>query len=199
MTDGRQHGSDKGAARRNGLVAASLALVGVTMVGAAFAAVPLYQWFCKTTGFGGTTQVAVAAPGEIIDRAFTVEFDANVQGDLPWRFRPDQKEVTLKAGEIATISYTIENLSDRPTAAMAAYNVNPEFTGAYFNKIACFCFNEQKLAPHEKITVPVTFFVDPKIDADVKLKQLKIITLSYTFFERPEDEPGAGQPAAPRS
>lgn len=172
---------------RNTATAVLLAAVGVGMVGAAFAAVPLYQWFCRTTGYGGTTQVAVATPGRVLDRAFEITFDANVQSGLPWRFRPEQNRMTVKAGEVATAHYIIENLSDRPVTATAAFNVSPDLTGAYFNKIACFCFSEQRLAPHEKITVPVTFFVDPAI-ADMRdLVGVNAITLSYTFFELPAD------------
>lgn len=172
---------------RNATTALVLGAVGIGMVGAAFASVPLYRWFCATTGYGGTTQVAVATPGKVLDRAFTISFDANVQGSLPWRFRPEQTQMTVKAGAVATANYVIENLSDHPVTAQAAYNVSPELTGQYFNKIACFCFSEQKLGPREKVTVPVTFFVDPAIDADKDLKGVNAITLSYTFFELPAD------------
>lgn len=179
---------------RNISTALILGAVGVGMVGAAFAAVPLYQWFCRTTGYGGTTQVAVAEPGRITDRGFEITFDANVQGSLPWRFRPEQNRMKVKAGEVATAHYVIENLSDRPVTATAAFNVSPDLTGVYFNKIACFCFSEQKLGPHEKITVPVTFFVDPAIDGERDLAAVSQITLSYTFFELP-----AETAAGPRS
>lgn len=170
---------------RNGLVAAALGVLAFGMVGAAFAAVPLYEWFCKRTGFGGTTQIAAAVPAAAIDRGFDIVFDANVVGNLPWKFRPDTTFLTVKAGEVATVTYTIENLSDRAISATAAYNVSPDVAGAYFNKIVCFCFSEQKLAPHEKITVPVTFFVDPAIDTDRNARSLRAISLSYSFFELP--------------
>lgn len=179
-----------GATRRNTLTALVLGAVGVGMVGAAFAAVPLYQWFCKTTGYGGTTQVAVATPGRVSDRAFEITFDANVQGTLPWRFQPEQTRLTVQAGAVATAHYVIENLTDRRMSASAAFNVSPELTGAYFTKIACFCFQAQTLAPHERVVVPVTFFVDPGIDGERDLASVKAITLSYTLFELPADSAG---------
>lgn len=183
--------------RRNRAVA--LVCVGVVagMTGAAFAAVPLYDWFCRVTGYGGTTQVSTAAPLRVIDRTFEVRFDANIHGNLPWRFRPEVDSVTVKAGEVATVHYTIENLSNEETAATAAYNVTPDIAGAYFSKIVCFCFTEQKLAAHEKITVPVTFYVDPDIDQDRNLRAIRTITLSYTFFSAKPTKPIVGAVAAP--
>jgi cytochrome c oxidase assembly protein subunit 11 len=179
-----------GAARRNGLTAAVLAALGIGMVGAAFAAVPFYQWFCKTTGFGGTTQVATAAPTTISDRAFEVSFDANVDTALPWRFQPVEGKVTVRAGEVATVHYRVENLTGQTIRATAAFNVSPDQAGAYFNKIACFCFTEQRLAPHETLTLPVTFFVDPSIVDERGMKDINTLTLSYTFFELPPDAAG---------
>lgn len=175
------------AARRNALTALLLGVLGGGMVGAAFAAVPLYAWFCQVTGYGGTTQVAVATPGRDSERVFTVDFDANVQGSLPWRFRPVEQRLVVKAGEVATAHYVIENLADKPVTATAAFNVSPGLSGAYFMKIACFCFTAQTLAPRETVTVPVTFYVDPAIDGERDLASVRAITLSYTFFELPAD------------
>ncbi|MEJ1157760.1 cytochrome c oxidase assembly protein [Prosthecomicrobium sp. N25] len=178
MTEPRP--ADPAAARHRTVALACAALV-AGMTGAAFAAVPFYDWFCRVTGYGGTTQVAAAAPGHVIDRAFEIRFDANVNG-IPWRFRPEGGPVTVKAGEVATANYVIENLSDTETLGVAAYNVTPELAGYYFTKLVCFCFTEQKLAPRETVVVPVTFYVDPSIDQDRNLRSIRTITLSYTFF-----------------
>lgn len=171
------------------------------MTGAAYAAVPLYDWFCRVTGYGGTTQVSTAAPLRVIDRTFEVRFDANVNGGLPWRFRPEQDRVLVKAGEVTTVHYTIENTGADETQGIASYNVTPDIAGAYFNKIVCFCFTEQKLAAGEKITVPVTFYVDPEVDGDSNLRFVKTITLSYTFFpakaQSPKPVAGVSGPPSP--
>lgn len=175
----------------NATLAIGCVVFAASMVGMAYAAVPLYQLFCQVTGYGGTTQAASAAPAQIIDRGFSIRFDANVAARLPWRFRPAQTAVAVKGGEVATATYVITNTSDRPTTAIASFNVTPLAAGAYFNKIACFCFTEQTLGPGESREVPVTFFVDPKIDADGDLDTIETITLSYTFFadEAPEPAP----------
>lgn len=184
--------------RRNRTVA--LACLGIVagMAGAAFAAVPFYEWFCRTTGYGGTPQVAAAAPLRAIERRFEVRFDANVNG-LPWQFRPATESVVVRAGEVATVDYVIENRSDQETTGIAAYNVTPDIAGGYFTKIVCFCFSEQKLAAHERIVVPVTFFVDPEVDQDRNLASLRSITLSYTFFpaKTSNPKPVVGAVAAP--
>ncbi|MDR3372341.1 MAG: cytochrome c oxidase assembly protein [Ancalomicrobiaceae bacterium] len=168
--------------QRHLVVAAGAGVLALATLGLSFAAVPFYTWFCKTTGYGGTTQVAVSAPVRQIDRTFEIRFDANLSPGLPWRFHPDQPTITVHGGEVATVNFHLENLSDRPTAGQAVYNVAPDVAGGYFNKIVCFCFSEQKLAPHEVADVPVTFFVDPDIDADRDTRSLTSITLSYTFF-----------------
>jgi cytochrome c oxidase assembly protein subunit 11 len=169
-------------ARANGRVAIALGVLTVGMLGAAFAAVPFYTWFCKTTGYSGTPAVASIAPDRVIDRKFEVRFDANVHPGLPWAFQPETKSITLKAGQVATVLYRIENLSDQETRGTAVFNVTPDLAGGYFNKLACFCFTEQVLKPHETIEAPVTFFVDPDADGDKNLKGLATITLSYTFY-----------------
>ncbi|MCW1840941.1 cytochrome c oxidase assembly protein [Prosthecomicrobium hirschii] len=167
-----------GANRRVAIACAALV---AGMTGAAFAAVPFYEWFCKTTGYGGTPLTASSAPDHVIERSFEIRFDANVNG-LPWRFTPETPSVTVKAGAVETVNYVIENTSDRETFGLAAYNVTPDLSGGYFTKMICFCFTEQKLAAGEKLVVPVTFYVDPQIDGDKDLTMLKTITLSYTFF-----------------
>jgi cytochrome c oxidase assembly protein subunit 11 len=152
------------------------------MVGLAYASVPLYDWFCRTTGFGGRTQVATAAPQGAPGRIITVRFDANVTGGLPWRFVPEQNSIDVRIGEVFTINYVATNLAARETVGQAAYNVAPSTTGAYFQKINCFCFTEQRLAAGEKREMPVVFYVDPALAKDAELNDLNTITLSYSFY-----------------
>jgi cytochrome c oxidase assembly protein subunit 11 len=168
--------------RRDMLVAGSCGVVVAAMVGMSYAAVPLYNLFCRATGFGGTTQVATAGPGEVLDRKVTVRFDANVGGGLPWRFEPERNAVDVKLGEVVTVKYTATNLSTRTTTGEAAYNVAPFTVGAYFQKINCFCFTEQKLKPGETQELTVVFYVDPALAKDSDQDDLDTITLSYTFF-----------------
>jgi cytochrome c oxidase assembly protein subunit 11 len=163
------------------------------MVGVSFAAVPLYSWFCRTTGFGGTTQVAKAAPAQISSRTITVRFDSNVAPGLPWSFEPERRTVDVRLGEVVTVYYAVRNESARVTRGQAGYNVTPPRTGAYFEKINCFCFTEQTLRPGEKRDMAVVFYVDPKLAGDAEEDTVSNITLSYTFFpvrvpERPVTE-----------
>ena len=158
-----------------------LALVALAMVALAFASVPLYRAFCQATGFGGTTQRAEKAPGAIAGE-IGVRFDANVDSKLPWRFEPLQETVRIHPGEKTTIYYQATNLTARTTTGRAIFNVTPEETGPYFNKIACFCFTEQTLKPGESVKMPVVFFVDPRIRNDEGTKTIDEITLSYTFY-----------------
>ncbi|HEY7971362.1 MAG: cytochrome c oxidase assembly protein [Xanthobacteraceae bacterium] len=185
---------------RNLIVAASCgALVGA-MVALSYAAVPLYNWFCRTTGFAGTTQVATAAPGYQLDRKITVRFDVNVASGLPWRFEPEVTSIDLKLGEVATVIYHVTNLSARDTAGIAGYNVAPLTIGAYFQKINCFCFTEQRLKAGEKQDMTVVFFVDPALAKDAEQDSLDTITLSYTFYPIREPQGGVAQvPASGRS
>ncbi|WP_299784874.1 cytochrome c oxidase assembly protein [uncultured Marivita sp.] len=163
------------------------ALQGVAVVvfmGAlAWASVPLYDWFCRVTGFGGTTNVADASSVEIIDRTIKVRFDASLERGMPWEFKPMQFEVELRLGEEGLAFYEAYNPTDRPIAGTASYNVAPYGAGLYFSKIACFCFEEQILMPGERVEMPVSFFVDPDILNDADAKFAKHITLSYTFHE----------------
>jgi cytochrome c oxidase assembly protein subunit 11 len=167
--------------RRNRNVGVILFLLAAGMVGAAYAAVPLYQMFCQLTGYGGTTRVATGNAKGIIDRMMTVRFDSNIDGSLAWQVTP-AKPVRDNIGKVETVMFTARNLTDRPITGQAAFNVTPELAGSYFNKIQCFCFTEQTLKPGESVEMPVTFFVDPDIDKDADLRTIREITLSYTFY-----------------
>ena len=176
------------------MVAAVCGVFVAAMVGAAYAAVPLYNWFCRTTGFGGTTQVASVAPAGMLDRTITVRFDANVSPGLPWRFAPEVNSIDLRIGEVATIYYDVVNTSARATEGQASYNVSPPTVGAYFAKINCFCFTEQAMKPGEKREMAVVFYVDPALANDAEQNDLNTITLSYTFY--PVRAPQQGVAAA---
>jgi cytochrome c oxidase assembly protein subunit 11 len=175
--------------RRDLAVAAVCGAVVAAMVGMAFAAVPLYDWFCRTTGFGGTPLVATAAPGRVLDRRITVRFDANVAGGLPWRFEPEQPSIEVRIGDVVTVNYQVTNLSTRATVGQASYNVWPPTVGAYFSKINCFCFTEQRFKPGETREMPVVFFVDPELAKDAEQDGLSSITLSYTMYPVRQPEP----------
>jgi cytochrome c oxidase assembly protein subunit 11 len=177
--------------RRDVLVAAVCGAVVALMVGASFAAVPLYNWFCRTTGFAGTTQVAEKAPDHTLARTLTIRFDSNVAPGLPWIFRPEQNEINVRIGEVATVYYKVTNQSARETMAQASYNVSPPTVGAYFTKINCFCFTQQSLKPGETREMAVVFYVDPAIVKDRDQQKLNTITLSYTFFKLPDPRPVA--------
>jgi cytochrome c oxidase assembly protein subunit 11 len=175
--------------RRDLLVAAACGVFAAGMVGMAFAAVPLYDWFCRTTGFGGTPMLASAAPAHALDRKIIVRFDANVAGALPWRFMPEQSFVEVRVGDVLTVNYIAINESDREIVGNATYNVSPPTVGAYFSKINCFCFTEQRLKPGEKREMPVVFFIDPKLVQDSEHDNLNAITLSYTMYRVRQSEP----------
>jgi cytochrome c oxidase assembly protein subunit 11 len=175
------------------LTAAACAVFVAGMVGMAFAAVPLYRLFCQITGLAGTTQQADAAPEAAIDRDVSVRFDANVGNGLGWGFRPLTRSVEIKVGAVGEAIFVAENRTDRQTTGTAVFNVTPLEVGGYFNKIACFCFDEQTLQPGERLEMPVTFFVDPAIADDPDLDHVRTITLSYTFYPvepAGEDSPG---------
>ncbi len=173
--------------KRDVVVAGICGAVAAGMVGMSFAAVPLYDWFCRTTGFGGTTQVAVAGPVEVLDREVTIRFDSNVAPGLQWRFVPEQNTVTVRIGEVKTVYYKVINMADREITAQAGYNVSPPQVGLYFHKINCFCFTEQTMKAGETREMAVVFYVDPSIVKDGDQTDLNTITLSYTFF--PMDVP----------
>lgn len=180
----------------------ALKLIGVvvTMGALAWAAVPFYSWFCDVTGFGGTTQRAEAAPDEVLDEIVRVRFDANVDPNMPWTFRPMQNRMDLKIGETGLAYYEAINNSDQPITGTASYNVAPDVAGYHFNKIECFCFTEQTLAPGERVEMPLTFYVDPAIVEDRDAKWVRDITLSYTFhLTEPAERPQAALAPLPEA
>jgi len=173
-----------------GLTAAACVVFVAAMVGASFAAVPLYGIFCSVTGIGGTTRRVAAPPTATLDRVITVRFDTNVANGLGWTFRPAAREVRVKLGEIKQVSFIAENRTDHAETGTAAFNVSPFQVGSYFNKLACFCFTDQTLAAGERAELPVTFFVDPALARDPDEGNDDTITLSYTFYPK-------AAPAAP--
>ena len=173
-------------------------LVGVILVmgSLAWASVPMYDLFCRVTGWGGATDVAEAAMDEPLEQTVTVRFDASLEAGMPWEFRPEQKKVTLRIGEEGLAFYEAHNPTDRPIAGTASFNVSPYAAGAYFSKIQCFCFDEQVLQPGQTVSMPVTFFVEPEILEDPDARFVKTITLSYTFHETDLPEGYAREQAA---
>jgi cytochrome c oxidase assembly protein subunit 11 len=152
------------------------------MLALSFIAAPAYRAFCTATGIAGATKKATAAPTERLDREMVVRFDSNTAHGLPWRFEPEVVKVKIRVGEVATVYYRVENLSDQETRGLASFNVSPGQAGPYFNKLACFCFQEQTLGPHEKAEWPVVFFLDPKLQEEALMEGVEEVTLSYTFF-----------------
>jgi len=180
--------------RGNRRIALTLFAVVPVMLAASFAAVPFYSWFCRVTGYAGTTEVATAAPASISERTVTVSFDANTAPGMAWEFRPKQRSVTLRLGETGLVFFEAYNPTDRMLAGQAGFNVVPFSVGGYFDKIACFCFNMQVLKPHERVDMPVTFYVDPKLLDDRETRDVTDITLSYTMY--PADLPDDAEAAA---
>ena len=172
---------------RNARVSAACAALVVAMVGMAYAAVPLYDLFCRVTGYGGTTQIAQYDAGQILDREITVRFDASKARDMPWTFEPLQTSMTVRVGETALAFYRATNTSDQPVTGMANYNVTPFKMGPYFSKLECFCFAEQTLQPGQSMDMPVIFFVDPVMDTENRLDDVTTVTLSYTFWNAGDD------------
>lgn len=182
---------ERSATRRDfGVAAACVVFVGA-MVGMSFAAVPLYQMFCKVTGYGGTTQRVEQMSDVVLDKTINVTFDANVSSGLNWDFKPVDKKVTPKIGETVEIRYVATNNSSTPVTGEAVFNVSPGEAGAYFNKVQCFCFTKTTLQPGETLEMPVVFFVDPAIVDAEETKDIGTITLSYTFYPREDDKPVA--------
>jgi cytochrome c oxidase assembly protein subunit 11 len=167
----------------NAKVVAVTGLIAAGMGGLSFAAVPFYSWFCQTTGFAGTTSKAEAAPGEVLDQLVEVRFDSSTEPGMPVQFRPMQTKMSLRIGETGIAFFEAYNPTDKPVGSVATFNVSPDEAGGYFTKIQCFCFDEQVLQPHERVQMPVTFFVDPAIIKDEAAKGIRQITLSYTFFQ----------------
>ena len=181
MTDPNQQKLDPAMVRRNKRVAILGMGIAFSMVGLAYASVPLYNIFCQVTGFGGTPGKATDNPKGIIDRQMTVRFDSNVANDLAWSVKP-ALSISDRIGAVDTVNYVATNYSDKPITGMAVFNVSPDKAGVYFNKIECFCFTEQTLQPGETVDMPIVFFVDPELDDNQELDTIKEITLSYTFY-----------------
>ena len=174
--------------RRDVLVAGSAGVFADFMVGMAYAAVPLYDWFCRTTGFGGTTQVAAGAPGQVLDRKVTVRFDANIGSGLAWQFEPERTSIEARLGEVVTVNYRAVNLAARETHGIAGYNVTPLSMGIFFQKINCFCFTDQTLKAGETRDMAVVFYIDPALAKDADGADVNTITLSYTFHPQRETQ-----------
>ena len=174
--------------RRDMLIAAGCGALVASMVGASFAAIPFYNWFCRTTGFAGTTQVSHTAPEHQLGRELIVRFDSNVAPGLPWKFEPEQNSIRLHIGEVVTVHYKVINEAARSITAQASYNVTPPTVGTYFDKINCFCFTQQTMKPGETREMTVVFYVDPAIVKDRDQDALNTITLSYTFYRLPDSE-----------
>jgi cytochrome c oxidase assembly protein subunit 11 len=185
--------------RRDLAVAFACGCFVALMVGVSFAAVPLYSWFCRTTGFGGTTQVAKVAPSQTLGRTVTVRFDSNVAAGLPWSFEPERRTIDVRLGQVVTVYYKVTNEAARVTVGQAGYNVSPPTVGIYFEKINCFCFTTQTMKPGESRDMAVVFYVDPKLAKDFEQDTLKEITLSYTFYPVREREQPVAESAQPET
>ena len=168
--------------KKNKKVLGVTLIVVLAMILLSFASVPLYRRFCQVTGWGGTTQTTAQNTSKVYEREITVQFNSDVDRNLPWVFKPEVRRIKVKVGASAIVSYIAENTGKLPNAGVAIHNVTPPQAGKYFNKTQCFCFSEQILQPGQKVHLPVTFFIDPKIMDDHELKGLETITLSYTFF-----------------
>jgi cytochrome c oxidase assembly protein subunit 11 len=166
-------------------------LAAAAMVGIAYASVPLYRMFCSATGYGGTVQRAAAAPVQTRNRTVTVSFDTNVDPNLPWDFKPEKRNIEAKLGETRTVNFIVHNRSDKSVVGEATYNVQPDKAGPYFDKLQCFCFDKQALAPKQTVKMAVQFYVDPAIADDKDTNDVQNITLSYTFFRAKEQGHGA--------
>jgi cytochrome c oxidase assembly protein subunit 11 len=172
---------------RNTVFAAAFVTIAIGMVGASFAAIPLYKLFCSVTGYGGTPKIGLEASPGVVDQRIRVRFNADTNPALPWQFAPDVSEVTLRLGDEQVAFYHARNLAQTPVTGMALYNVTPEKAAKYFHKTACFCFNQQTLAAGQTMEFPVSYWVDPEIAKDPATKDVQTITLSYTFFRSLDD------------
>jgi cytochrome c oxidase assembly protein subunit 11 len=171
----------------------AFACVGIVvgMVGLAYASVPLYDLFCKVTGFDGTPVVRDSNGSQVMNRTIAIRFDSNVAPGLNWRFAPETPEIKVKLGETTTVYYKVTNAGDKPSTGIATYNVQPDLAGTYFSKLECFCFTEQTLQPGETLESAVVFYVDPRLVEDADTKDLTSITLSYTYFPSKGGKPVA--------
>src|SRR5215207_7126079 len=186
MTTGTEY-TKPSSRKRDAAVAAACGAFVALMVGATYASVPLYDWFCRATGLNGTTQVSKSAPAKTLDRTVTVRFDANVGAGLPWKFAPEKNQIQARLGDVITVDYIVTNLVARETQGVAAYNVTPLNLGAYFQKINCFCFTDQTMKPGETRAMTVVFYIDPALVDDPDGSGDLTMTLSYTFY--PQREP----------
>ena len=187
---------------RNGRTALVLFGLVAGMIGLSFASVPLYRLFCQVTGYGGTTRVAESLPAQVGERIVTIRFNSDVHPDLPWAFQPTQRAIQVRVGESGLTFYKARNLAEGATTGVSTFNVTPQKAGIYFNKVQCFCFEEQTLQPGEEMEMGVSFFVDPEIEQDPNLDDVRTITLSYTFMRSLDDLPdedGQLSSAAPAS
>ena len=182
--------------RSNRIIGAAFGLVFVAMVGAAYAAVPLYKAFCQATGYDGTVRRAYKAPDQVLDDKITVHFDTNVR-DLPWDFTAEQRSQPLKIGETKVAVFKVTNHSDRPVVGRAVFNVVPEQAAVYFHKLSCFCFSDQTIGPRQTVEMPVLYFVDPKYATDFETRTQKEVTLSYTFYPATDVKPQTVAAAQP--
>lgn len=187
-SDQPQHDPHAAMAQKNARIGLSILAVVIGMAGLAYASVPLYSLFCRVTGFGGTTQVSEALPGVILDRTVTIQFNADTDQHLPWDFAPQERSIQVKLGQKGLTAFTAHNRSPHPITGAALYNVTPLKVGKYFHKIQCFCFSEQTLQAGQQVDMPVLFYVDPKMDEDPNMQDVKTITLSYTFFKAESQE-----------
>lgn len=182
--------------RNNRIIGTAVALVFVGMVGAAYAAVPLYRAFCQATGYDGTVRRAYKAPDTVLNDKLLVHFDVNVR-DLPWDFTAEQRTQPMKIGETKVALFKVTNHSDRPVTGRAVFNVVPEQSAVYFHKLSCFCFSDQTLQPHQTVEMPVLYFVDPKYATDFETRNQKEVTLSYTFYPAVDAPPQTAAAAKP--
>lgn len=183
------------AARNNRLLGVGGATLAVTMIALTYAAAPFYSAFCRATGYEGTPQHVKANTDAEGHRLLRVGFDTNVAPGLDWSFEPESESVRLRTGKTVTVFFRARNLTDKPAEARATFNVSPEVSGEYFDKISCFCFTEQHLGPHESAEWPVVFFLDPSLETDESMAKVASITLSYTLFAPPSEKPAPARSA----
>jgi len=182
--------------RGNRIIGAVVAFVFVAMVGAAYAAVPLYKAFCEATGYDGTVRRAYKAPDRVLDNKILIHFDTNVR-ELPWDFTAEERTQPLKIGETKVAIFKVTNNSDKPVVGRAVFNVVPEQAAVYFHKLSCFCFSDQTIGPRQTVEMPVLYFVDPKYATDFETRTQKEVTLSYTFYPATDVKPQTASAAKP--